>query len=141
MSADPAVAVPRLCKQAMSAEARGDRDEAYALYLRAWTERVNGYEGCIAAHYIAKFQHDPLEAHRWNKAALDAALQADDERLKPFFASLYLNLGKSCEDLHRIDDARRYYVLASAAASCLHDDGLANLIRQGIERGKARVGA
>ena len=140
MRVDTENSAVRLCLEGMRAEMGGQRDRALELYLRAWNDRADGFEGCIAAHYIAKLQVSPEDTHRWNALALRCALEAGDERVRAFYPSLHLNLGKSCEDLGLTDDAKRHYELADEAASVLPDDGLGNLTRQGNARGKQRIG-
>ncbi|MCL4835068.1 MAG: hypothetical protein KJZ86_21680, partial [Caldilineaceae bacterium] len=50
----------------------------------------------------------------WNREALDRAEAVDDERIQPFFPSLYLNMGRSYELLGEQTEAERFYALAAA---------------------------
>ena len=91
---DPANPIVQLCAQGMQAETRGHPDEASALYMQAWQSSADDYEACIAAHYVARQQDDPNEMLRWNQIALDRADAAGDERVRAFYPSLLLNLGR-----------------------------------------------
>jgi len=55
--------------------------------------------------------------------------------------SLYLNLGKSYEDLGQCDDARRYYDLAAKNVADLPTDGYGAMVRRGISSGQRRTNA
>lgn len=111
---DPNNPVIRLCIEGTQAEFDGRIDDARALYRQAWETAQDDYEACIAAHYVARFQEEPAEALRWNEEALDRANAAAEDLVRPFYPSLYLNLGLSNEKLGRLDEARRYYDMAAA---------------------------
>ena len=102
-----------LCIQGTQAEFQGKPNEAQRLYLEAWEAAQNDYEACVAAHYVARFQTDTGERLRWNLIALEKANAVGDDRVTPFYPSLYLNLGKSYELLGEADKARTYYDLAT----------------------------
>lgn len=103
-----------LCISGSRAEFEGRKAEAYALYAQAWDAARDDYEACIAAHYVARGFTDPAEIFRWNRIALDRAEAVDDERVQPFYASLYLNMGRSHELLGEAEEAERFYALAAA---------------------------
>ena len=63
---DPNNPVVKLCVQGMVCEGQGLFDEASRLFLSAWEQCGNDFERCIAAHYVARHQKDPLETLRWN---------------------------------------------------------------------------
>jgi len=88
-------------------------EAARSLYLQAWDISQDDYQACIAAHYLARFQATPEEMLCWNQEALDRARQVDDERVKEFYPSLYLNLGRSHDMLGNQAEAQRYYDLAA----------------------------
>lgn len=136
---DPTNPVAKLCGEGMQAEAAGRWAEARSLFEQAWAARTNDYEAAIAAHYVARQQPTPEEALRWNEIALDAARAVKDGSADGFYASLYLNVGKSHEDLGALGEARRYYVLAAKAAEGLPDDPYGQVVRGGIARGLART--
>ncbi len=102
-----------LCVTGSRAELEGRRGDAYALYARAWDAAQNDYEACIAAHYVARSATSPQEILRWNREALVRAEAVGDERVQPFYPSLYLNLGRSHEILGEQAEAERYYALAA----------------------------
>lgn len=110
-------AVSKLCTEGTRAEFERRDEEARALYERAWEAVTNDYEACIAAHYVARVQDSPRETLRWNEEALARAKIAQasgDERVKAFFPSLYLSLGKAHETLADEEQAQHFYDLAEA---------------------------
>ena len=105
--------VIQLCVAGTRAEFRGQIDEARALYHQAWQAAKDDYDACIAAHYVARFQDDPVDKLHWNRVALDRAEIVGDDRVREFYPSLYLNMGQSYELLGEHDEAQRYYDLAA----------------------------
>lgn len=103
----------QLCMQGALAEFEKRVDDARALYQQAWKLHSDDYEACIAAHYAARFQDTPEETLRWNQIALERAAAVNDERVKDFYPSLYLNLGNSYEVMGNQEEAQRYYSLAA----------------------------
>lgn len=135
--------VVKLCAEGMQAEGEGRPEVARELYERAWAMSKDGFEASAAAHYLARRQPSAEEAFRWNKEALeraDAAVAAADERVEGFYPSLYLNMGKSHEDLGDLGGARRCYETAAKKAEDLPDDGYGTLVRRGIKGGLSRIG-
>lgn len=113
--------VVRLCIDGTQAEFQGRIDDASQLYIQAWQAVSNDYEACIAAHYVARFQKNPAETLRWNLTALHHAEAAGDERVKDFYPSLYLSVGRSYELLGDEIEAQKYYALA-ARLGVIHQD-------------------
>jgi len=105
--------VIQLCIQGAQAEFEHRLDDARALYQQAWKLHADDYEACIAAHYLARFQDSAEETLRWNQIALERANLVNDERVKDFYPSLYLNLGRSYELVGNSDKAQQYYNLAA----------------------------
>ena len=105
--------VVQLCIQGVLAEFERRLDDARALYQQAWESHADDYEACIAAHYLARFQDSPDETLHWNQIALEHADAVNDERVREFYPSLYLNLGRSHEILGNQVEAQRYYDLAA----------------------------
>lgn len=105
--------VVQLCIQGARAELERRLVDARALYQQAWEAHTDDYEACIAAHYVARFQDSPQETLRWNQAALHHAELVNDERVREFFPSLYLCLGRSYEVLGNNIEAEKYYKLAA----------------------------
>lgn len=110
---DTANPVIQLCIQGAFAEFERRTEDARALYQQAWNLHADDYEACIAAHYLARFQDSPEETLHWNKVALEHAKSVNDGRVRDFYPSLYLNLGRSHEILGNQDKAQRYYDLAA----------------------------
>ena len=102
------------CMDGARAEFEHRLDDARVLYQQAWDAHTDDYEACIAAHYVARFQDSATESLRWNQIALEHAEAVDDERVKEFYPSLYLNLGRSYEVTGNQSEAQRYYDLAAA---------------------------
>jgi hypothetical protein len=103
----------QLCIQGTRAEFEHRLDDARLLYQQAWEASTDDYEASIAAHYRARLQENPEESLRWNQLALMRAQMADDERIKDFYPSLYLSLGRSHEILGNQREAQKYYCLAA----------------------------
>lgn len=105
--------VIHLCMAGARAEFEHRLEEARQFYLQAWDAHTDDYEACIAAHYMARFQDTAEASLRWNQLALEHAQAVGDERVRDFYPSLYLNLGKSYETLGNALEAQRYYDLAA----------------------------
>lgn len=114
--------VIKLCVEGTQAEFKGRIDEARRLYQRAWDTARDDYEACIAAHYVARHQASPQETLRWNQKALDRANAVEDDRVRDFYSSLYLNMGQSYELLGQEAEARHYYQLAAELGVVHRDD-------------------
>jgi hypothetical protein len=136
---DPNNPVVKLCAAGIGEEMAGRRDEAAKLYQDAWDARTSDYEACIAAHYVARVQSTPSDVLHWNSEALRFAESANNSELGQFFPSLYLNLGKSHEDLKNLTDAKKFYLLAEEAAGVLPDGEYAATVKRGIRAGRERV--
>lgn len=111
------------------------------LFLQAWDARQDDLDACIAAHFVARQADSVDEVLRWNTEALTRADAVGGDRVRSFYPSLYLNLGKSHEDLGDMEEARRCYDLGDAHASTLPDDGYATMVRRGIASGQDRTSA
>lgn len=106
--------VVQLCVKGTQAEFQGKPEEAHTLYQKAWEAASNDFEACVAAHYVARFQVDPVEKLRWNQIALEKAEAIKDGSVKSFYPSLYINLGQSYELVGNTTEAKRYYDLAAS---------------------------
>ena len=58
MQLNPENPVVLCCMRGMEAEQRGEPERARELFEQAWNERTSDFEGCIAAHYLARQQAD-----------------------------------------------------------------------------------
>ncbi len=140
MEIDPNNPVVTLCAEGIAAEMAGRVAEAAALYRQAWEIRSDDYDACIVAHYMARVQSGAPEVLRWNQVALDHAdAVADPERVKAFYPSLHLNLGKSYEDMGNAAEARKFYELAERGAANQPDGRLTDMVRRGAAEGLRRV--
>lgn len=138
MELDPENPVVKLCAEGIETELGGEPLLAKDLYEKAWTDRSNDLEACIAAHYLARVQPTPEENLAWNERALTHGQLLPFEDVQEFLPSLHLNVGKSLENLGRADEARRHYELAAEHARVLPDDGYGKMIRHGIEKALKR---
>jgi tetratricopeptide (TPR) repeat protein len=136
---DPNNPVVKLCAQGIEIEMKGRRDEARSLYLQAWQLRQDDVDACIAAHYVARHQETPAETLRWNELALTHAISASADSVRSFFPSLYLNLGKSYEDVGDTSRARELYEQGEQCISDVPDGGYAEVVRQGLHDAMQRV--
>jgi len=132
--------IVRLCVEGMELEGKGQVGEAAQRFAAAWNSSSNDFERCIAAHYVARHQKSPVETLRWNQESLRYADASDSASVREFYPSLYLNLGKSYEDLGKRDEARKFYELAARSAAVLPANGYGALVRSGIAGGLERVG-
>ena len=105
--------VIQLCMEGARAEFEHRREDARVLYEHAWAARKDDYDACIAAHYVARFQDSAEDSLQWNHVALKHANAVNDERVKDFYPSLYLNLGRSYELDGDQNEAQKYYDLAA----------------------------
>jgi len=136
---DPDNPVIRLCVQGVEAEQQQRLDDARALYENAWRAARNDVEACIAAHYIARAQPEPMQMLWWNQIALARADASRDEYVRSFYASLHLNLGIANEKLGQIAAARHHYLRASDAIDDVADPEQRLQVLRGIDRGLART--
>ena len=105
--------VIKLCMEGTRAEFEHRVEDARILYQQAWEARKDSYDACIAAHYVARFQDSVEDSLHWNHLALKHANAVNDESVKDFYPSLYLNLGRSYELVGNQNEAQKYYDLAA----------------------------
>lgn len=141
MHFDPENKIVKLCAEGMEAEMASEMPKAKTLFLQAWESASDNFEKFIAAHYVARHQQDANENLRWNLEALNYALAIEGETMKGHYPSLYLNIGKSYEDLGNTTDALIYYRLAEKNSIHLGNDPYGDMIRLGIRGGLARMGS
>jgi hypothetical protein len=136
---DPQNRVVRYCVEGMEREQEGRHEEALRLFMLAWDQSTDAFERSIAAHYVARHQTTPERALHWNQESLINADAVGDDRVQGFYPSLYLNMGKSHEDLGNLQDARRFYVLAADRIGCLPEGRYADIVRSGVMNGMQRI--
>jgi tetratricopeptide (TPR) repeat protein len=136
---DPDNPVIQLCVQGVEAEAQARFDDARVLYENAWRASRDDVEACIAAHYIARQQHNLDQALWWNQIALARADSVRDGRVRAFYASLHLNLGMAHENLGQLAAARHHYERASETLHEIDDDKHRVLVQYGVTRGLKRT--
>jgi tetratricopeptide (TPR) repeat protein len=132
-------AIVRYCAEGIQREQSGERDEALRLFTLAWDKSTDAFERTIAAHYLARHQTTPEEVLHWNQEALRNADTVGDDRVREFYPSHYLNLGKAHEDLGNTNDARRFYALAAERVDCLPESPYSVIVRRGVMDGLHRT--
>ena len=136
---DPNNPVVKLCAAGMAAEGEGRRADAKALFEQAWAARADDFDGCIAAHYVARHQETPEAELAWNREALVRADASGNDGVRGFYPSLYLNLAHSLERLGRLAEAHEHYTRAAARLVALPESPYADLVRMGVTAGLART--
>lgn len=131
--------VVQLCIQGMQAEGEGRPADARDLFQRAWEARTSAYEACIAAHYLARHQATPEDTRHWNQVALDQADASGDERVRPFYASLHLNLGRCAEEAGDLAGARAHYQRAAEALPYVTEGPYRDLVARGVHAALERT--
>jgi hypothetical protein len=139
MDIDVTNPVVKLCAAAIQAEMSGDTAGAVRLSAQAWDSRKTDYDGCIAAHYLARYQESAVDWLLWNRRALDAATAVDNGIADSFYASLHLNLGQSYEDLGNLPEAERQYLLALNRLADVPDGSYREILAAGIASAIQRI--
>ncbi len=106
--------VVALCMAGIHAEFERRLDDAREFYAQAWRSAADDYDKAIAGHYVAHLTTDPVEGLRWNQVALAHAERGDPEMVKELLPSLYVNLGRSFEQVGEEVESARYYALAAS---------------------------
>ena len=140
---DPENPVVRLCARGMEAEQAQRPDEARALFEQAWEARDNEYEGCIAAHYLARQQPDDQAAFHWNLTALRLAgtAEAGDHDVGGFYPSLHLNMASSYQQLGDRTAALAHLAEAGRRIDAVPDGPYKDTVRAGIRNVRGRIDA
>ncbi|PKL77623.1 MAG: hypothetical protein CVV27_04945 [Candidatus Melainabacteria bacterium HGW-Melainabacteria-1] len=112
-------------------------ETALNMYQQAWNAQTNDYEACIAAHYLARLQPTAQARLDWNRAALERALSANDERVNSFLPSLHLSLSGAYAELGQTDAAGIHEKLASNAAEQVSGP-YGEMLRQGLAARKPK---
>jgi rifampin ADP-ribosylating transferase len=139
MQFDSTNKIVKLCAEGMEREGQGQKKEALNLFQQAWKEASNDFEKLTSAHYLARHQENIEDKLKWDETALQLALNINNDTVRGFYPSLYLNIGKCYEDLNDSNNARKNYQLALYFAHLLPDNGYGNMIKGGIMNGIARV--
>ncbi len=112
MEFNPNNNVIQLCIQGMGKEENGLPAEAAELFMQAWQEATNDFEKFIAAHYIARHQHNAADRLKWYQAALQHALIVNNESVTGAYATLHTNIARCYEDLGDMENANKHQSLA-----------------------------
>ena len=102
-----------LCIEGIWAELEHRLDDARQCYQQAWDSCTDGYEACIAAHYVARSQDTVEGALQWNLRALELAYTVSQEKVRDFYPSLYMSTAHAYKQLGGTVQAQRYYRLAA----------------------------
>jgi tetratricopeptide (TPR) repeat protein len=125
-------AVVRLCADGIAAESVGRLEDAHAAYERAWQQRVDDWDACVAAHYLARHQPSLALSLHWNQEALRYADAITDNRAADFRPSLLLNLGYCYELLGDATSAQHHYQQALAAVAYLPRGAYRNMLAHSL---------
>jgi hypothetical protein len=136
---DPQNRVVKYCAEGMQREQEGRYEEALRLFMLAWDQSTDAFERTIAAHYVARHQTSHERTLHWNQESLINADAVGDGRVEQFYPSLYLNMGKSHEDLGNLKDAKIFYTLAAERIGCLPESPLGDMVRRGVRNGMQRI--
>lgn len=136
---DPDNPIVKLCAEGMQAEQAGRVHDAKRLYEQAWQDSSDDFEACISAHYLARQQSDDDARFRWNAEALERAKAVDDERVKGFWASLFLNMGHSHETRGEYLQARDFFILAREKLREVPASPYKDVVSEGILNGLKRT--
>lgn len=104
-------------------EEKGELQEANALFLEAWNKATHDFEKFLASYYLARHQHNSSDTLKWLETALQFALKMNDDAVKSAFPSLYGRIGKYYEDAEDLDQANKFYALASSSDTKPSDKG------------------
>jgi tetratricopeptide (TPR) repeat protein len=138
MEFNPENKIVKLCAEGLKAEGEGQPEEARKLFMEAWEHATTDFEKFTAAHFVARHQSTPANKLKWDKIALEKALNIDDISVKGSYPSLYLNIGKCYEDMGDLVGANNNYEKAFSHLEFLPDDGYGRMIRSGITNGLQR---
>lgn len=103
---DPKNKIIKLCMLGMGMEAKGNSKEGSKLFLQAFNEAENDFEKFIAAYHIGKYEKDILDRLKWMETSLEYGIKSNDDSVKSAFATIYLNIAKSYEELGDYDKAK-----------------------------------
>ncbi len=140
MNLDPNNPVVRHCVSGLACESEHRFEDALASYMRAWNESNDDFERCIAAHYVARHQKTAADALAWNLEALSRAKGVEHSRVREFYPSLYLNLGKSYEEAGDQARARELYLQAAESLGAAPPGPHRDRVKDGVDRGLERLG-
>lgn len=121
------------CFRGMEAEMQGAREMASAHYQAAWDQHASPFEGCVAAHYLARVQPSQADCLHWNQIALQEAEASMADQVVAFWPSLYLNLGQAYADLAQPAAAQTAFTQAWKATFALPDLAYGEMLRGGIQ--------
>lgn len=136
---DPNNHIVQLCAEGMLREGEGNTNAAAVLFNKAWNKATSPFEKFTAAHYVARHQNNVADKLKWDKTALNYALQIDDSAIKVSLPSLYLNIGKCHEDLNDFTNAKMNYERGLAYSETLPDIPYSKMIKGGLTAGLDRI--
>jgi len=138
---DPNNPVVRLCSEGMRAESEGRPDDARTAFTRAWEAATDDYDACVAAHYVARHQATAEQTLRWNAECLARADRVGDARVRGFYPSLHLNLGRAQLDLGDTERAREHFRQAAERIGDAGDGPYGDWTRYAAAQGLRATGA
>lgn len=116
MAFNPSNLVVKYCIQGIDMEEKGEPEEATRRFNQAWSAATDDFEKFIAAHYMARHQHNISGELKWLETALEFALRINDDTVSSAFTSLYSNIAQCYEALGDLDNAKKHRELAALYA-------------------------
>ncbi|ACU07591.1 rifampin ADP-ribosyl transferase [Flavobacteriaceae bacterium 3519-10] len=123
MEFSPFNPIVKLCLQGMEMEENGKPEEARRLFTQSWDEATNDFEKFLAAHYVARHQHNVADRLKWLETGLHFALKVNSPAADSALPSLYLTISRCYEELGDAEKAKSYSGLANLSANNLTDNG------------------
>lgn len=123
MEFNPHNNVIQLCIQGMTAEDKGNPEDASRLFFQAWNEAADDFEKFLAAYYAARVQDNVPAELKWLETALQFAQKVNSVAATSAFPGLYSKIAKCYEDLGDADNAKKNFELANSSASDPSDKG------------------
>lgn len=120
MEFDPNSPWVQMCMAGMARQEAGEREEAGALFLRAWNESGGDFERFLSAHCLARVQSDQAERLGWLERALELAQKVNADSA---FPGLFAELAAGYEELGEADKAREYRKLGASCGGQPTDPG------------------
>jgi len=118
MDFDPRNPVVQLCIRGITAEEKGDADEARQFFRQAWDQADvtdEDLERFLAAFYLARHQDHASDELEWNLRALHYAKKMDDPAMKAAFPPLYAIIARCYQEIGDPERANEFYDLSASS--------------------------
>ena len=115
--------IVQYCIKGMDQEAQNNTEAAAQLFMQAWNEASNEFEKFLAAHFVARHQHNDADKLHWLETALQFALRVDDLAAQTALPTLYTNLARGYEALNDTENAEKSHKMAASLAGKVTEPG------------------